>query len=103
MTSVFLSYGRGDDEPFVERLCQALKARGLDVWFDRESMPSRSLTFHQEIRDAIAARERLVLVVGQHAVESESLTSNRSRTGLPASAPRSGFPAQITVRSRSSP
>lgn len=41
MTTVFLSYGRGDDEPFVERLCQALKARKLDVWFDRESMPSR--------------------------------------------------------------
>ena len=71
MTTVFLSYGRGDDEPFVERLCQALKARGLDVWYDRVSMPSRRLTFHQEIRDAIAARERLVLVVGPHAVLSE--------------------------------
>ena len=34
-------------------------------------MPSRSLTFHQEIRDAIAARERLVLVVGPKAVTSD--------------------------------
>ena len=71
MTTVFLSYGRGDDEPFVERLCQALKARGLDVWYDRESLSSRGRTFHQEIRDAIAARDRLVLVVGPHAVSSE--------------------------------
>lgn len=67
MAGIFLSYDRGDDKPFVERLCEALKARGLDVWFDRESMPSRRLTFHQEIRDAIAAHERLVLVVGPHA------------------------------------
>lgn len=71
MTNIFLSYGRGDDEPFVERLCQALKARQLDVWYDRVSMPSRRLTFHQEIRNAIAARERLVLVVGPHAVASQ--------------------------------
>ena len=71
MTNIFLSYGRGDDEPFVERLSRALKARGLDVWFDRESMPSRSLTFHQEIRDAIATCVRLVLIVGPHAVASE--------------------------------
>jgi hypothetical protein len=33
-------------------------------------VPSRSLTFHQEIRDAIAARDRLVLVVGPQAAAS---------------------------------
>jgi hypothetical protein len=78
MTSVFLSYARGDDgEPFVParsfvaRLHRDLKAAGFDVWFDREDMPSRRLTFHQEIRDAIAARERLVLVVGPKAVTSD--------------------------------
>ena len=31
--------------------------------FDREDMPGRGLTFLQEIRDAIAYRDRLVLVV----------------------------------------
>ena len=78
MTSVFLSYARGDDvEPFdpatsfVARLYRDLKAKGFDVWFDRTDMPSRSLTFHQEIRDAIAARERLLLVVGPKAVSSD--------------------------------
>jgi hypothetical protein len=70
MTTLFLSYARGDDEPFVRRLYDDLTARGFDVWFDRVSMPSRNLTFHQEIRDTIAARERLLLVVGPKAAES---------------------------------
>ena len=34
------------------------------------AMPSRGLTFHQEIQDAVAARERLVLVVGPNAALS---------------------------------
>src|SRR6516164_2429324 len=71
MPSLFLSYAREDDEPFVERLYHALRARGFDVWWDRVSMPSRQLTFHQEIREAIAARERLVLVIGPRAATSD--------------------------------
>jgi hypothetical protein len=74
---VFLSYARGDDgEPFdpatsfVARLHRDLTAAGFGVWFDRVSMPSRTLTFHQEIRDAVAACDRLVLVVGPQAAES---------------------------------
>ncbi len=77
MTRVFLSYARGDDgEPFdpatsfVARLHRDLTAAGFDVWFDRVSMPSRTLTFHQEIRDAVASCDRLVLVVGPKAAES---------------------------------
>src|SRR5689334_14899008 len=69
MPSVFLSYAREDDEKFVARLYADLKARGFDVWFDRACMPSRQLSFTQEIRDAIAASDRLVLVVGHRAVE----------------------------------
>jgi len=68
--SVFLSYARNDDEPFVERLAEALGSRRFNVWFDRQSMPSRQLTFHQEIRDAISMCDRLVLVVGPEAVSS---------------------------------
>src|SRR5260221_6599398 len=44
---------------------------GFEVWFDRIAMPSRGLTFHQEIQDAVAARERLVLVVGPKAAMSD--------------------------------
>ena len=78
MTSIFLSYARGDDvDPFdpatsfVARLHRDLTARGFEVWFDRIAMPSRGLTFHQEIQDAVAACERLVLVVGPKAALSD--------------------------------
>ncbi len=57
----------------MERLYHALQARGFDVWWDRVSLPSRRLTFHHEIREAIAARGRLVRVVGPRAVTSGHL------------------------------
>ena len=71
MTTIFLSYARGDDEPFVRRLYEDLTQRGFDVWFDRVSMPSRQLTFHQEIKDAIRSRDRLVYVAGPQAAVSD--------------------------------
>jgi NB-ARC domain/TIR domain len=73
MTKIFLSYVRADEEtaPFASRLRDELVARGFDVWFDLTSMPSRSLTFMQEIRDAIRARDRLVVILGPAAAHSE--------------------------------
>jgi len=71
MPSIFLSYARDDDETFVKRLYDDLVAHCFEVWWDRVSMPSRQLTFHQEIRDAIKVRDRVVLVVGPHAVTSD--------------------------------
>jgi len=71
---VFLCYARNDDEPFVHRVYDALTAAGFDVWFDRVSSPSRQLTFHEEIREAITACDRLILVVGPNAVTSEYVT-----------------------------
>jgi hypothetical protein len=68
---MFLSYARDDDEAFVGRLHADLTNAGFDVWFDRVSMPSRQLTFHQEIRDAIAAHDRLLLVVGPGVLASD--------------------------------
>jgi hypothetical protein len=56
---------------FVARLQWDLKSRGFEVWFDRVSMPSRRLTFHQEIRDAVAACDRLLVVIGPKAVSSD--------------------------------
>jgi hypothetical protein len=41
------------------------------VWFDRENMPSRALTFLHEIREAINEHDRLVLVFGPGALNSE--------------------------------
>jgi hypothetical protein len=71
MTTRFLFYARGDDEPFVRRLYGDLTAAGFEVWFDRVSMASRNLTSLKEIRDAIAARDRVLLVVGQRVATSE--------------------------------
>lgn len=75
---LFLSYARSDDDPdysdpaksLLRRLYIDLTATGYTVWWDRESMPSRALTFLQEIRDAIAESSRLVVVVGPSALES---------------------------------
>jgi hypothetical protein len=69
--SIFLSYARADDEPFVRGLYDQLRAEGFDVWFDRECMPSRALTFLQEIRDEIRSRDRLLVVLGPQALRSD--------------------------------
>lgn len=69
---IFLSYARADDEPFVERLYHVLKDK-FDVWWDRVSMPSRGLTFLDEIRKAIDDADRLLLVVGPNAITSDNV------------------------------
>lgn len=69
--TLFLCYARGDDEPFVKRLHDDLQCAGFRVWFDRESLLSRGLTYHQEIKDAIRAKvDRLVYVGGPKAALS---------------------------------
>jgi len=71
-TRVFLSYARGDDEPFVKRLYADLTTNGFTVWFDRVSLPSRQLTFHQEIKDAILKEtDRLIYIGGPKAALSD--------------------------------
>jgi WD40 repeat protein len=67
---IFLSYGRADDEPFVRQLYERLSVEGFDVWYDRERMPNRGLSFTQEIRDEIDRCERLLLVGGPAALSS---------------------------------
>lgn len=73
-TRMFLSYVRADDgEPydtstsFVARLHVDPSSAGFGVWFDRVSMPSRQFPFHDEVADAIRARDRLVMMVGPQA------------------------------------
>jgi hypothetical protein len=72
MTSLFLSYAREDDEPFVKWLYHDLVDKGFDVWYDCESMPSRALPFPEEIRDAIYDSDRLLPVIGPHAVRDSA-------------------------------
>ncbi len=76
---IFLSYGRGDDDAdyhdasksFTRRLYNSLTAKDFDVWWDREKMPNRGLTFLQEIRDAITPCDKLLVVVGEKGEESD--------------------------------
>jgi hypothetical protein len=63
-TRIFLSYARDDDEAFVKRLHADLTAAGFTVWLDRESLMSRGLTFHHEIKDAIRTEVDRVVYVG---------------------------------------
>ena len=79
---IFISYARGDDgdqfDPrtsFVARLWHDLSERGFDVWVDRVRMPSRGLTFGQEIRDAIVANDRVLLVIGPYGALSDYVRS----------------------------
>jgi WD40 repeat protein len=69
--SLFISYARDDDEEFACRLCQDLNARGYMVWWDRAAMESRGRRFIQEIREAIAKVDRLILIAGPRAECSE--------------------------------
>ena len=73
MTRIFLSQAREADKTFAHRLHADLAHAGFDVWFDRVSMPSRQLTFHREIRDAIVARERRLPVADSCAGAVNSL------------------------------
>ena len=61
---IFISYARDDDEAFAKRLWLDLEKYGLSVWWDREAMESRGLSFLREIRDAITAAARVLLIVG---------------------------------------
>lgn len=71
MNDVFLSYARAKNEPLAKTIYERLTQEGLTVWWDRECMPSRSLTFLQEIRLAVRDAERTVVLVDEPALESE--------------------------------
>lgn len=67
----FLSYGRNDDEPFVEALRDYLIGRGVSVWWDRTHMEARGVPFQHVIDEAIRAIDRVVFVVGPEALASQ--------------------------------
>ena len=109
---IFISYARDDDEAFAKELWRDLEEQGVRVWWDREAMASRGLTFLQEIRDAIASVERVLLIVGPRArlkpyVEVEWRHALRDGCYCHAVAPagrlrrRSGSAAVVALRGRS--
>jgi len=80
--SIFISYGRGDDhedyndpdKSFLHKLYKDLTGGCHDVWWDRKSMPARGLTFTDEIKSAVTKHDRLILLLGPHAVNSPYVT-----------------------------
>lgn len=70
---IFISYARDDDEAFVKRLWFDLKKHGFSVWWDLEAMESRGRSFLREIRDGIAAAERVLLIVGPRVRHSSNV------------------------------
>lgn len=69
---LFISYARADDTQFVSELVAALRSQEaaallgeeVQVWWDSAEMPSRGRTFLQELRDAIEAADRVIVVYG---------------------------------------
>lgn len=73
--SVFLSYCRRDADELAKQLRDDLLKEGIKVWWDQASMDSRGLSFLQEIRDAIASAERLMLLLTPGALDSTYVAS----------------------------
>jgi WD40 repeat protein len=75
---LFISYAHADDnqtngrstKTFARRLYNDLIKNGYEVWWDKVSMPNRALEFLREIGAAIEKSDRLLLLVGPHAVNS---------------------------------
>jgi len=67
----FLSYSRQDDAGFRDSLRQSLTSKGICLWFDRESLANRGMTFDAEIRNAIESSDRLILLAGPGALASD--------------------------------
>jgi TIR domain len=60
----FISYARADDPTFAAELDSILIRQGQRVWWDKEKMPSRGETFLHEIREAIVASTRVIVIIG---------------------------------------
>lgn len=76
MTDVFISHAAAD-KPFVQRLAEDLRERGLSVWAD-ESLPGGQ-RWGDVIEDAIRDSKNVLIVFSEQSNESEWL---RSETAL---------------------
>ncbi|RMG79160.1 MAG: toll/interleukin-1 receptor domain-containing protein, partial [Chloroflexi bacterium] len=68
-SDVFISYSRRNKE-FVQRLDQAFKAEGLEVWVDWEDIPPTA-DWWKEIQAGIDAAEAFVFIISPDSIRSE--------------------------------
>lgn len=69
---VFLSYPSAQ-RPLAERLALALEAEGHEVFFDRADLDAGE-SFHQRLREAVAAADAMIFVVTPESVAPGSYT-----------------------------
>ena len=67
--SCFISYSTKDEE-FAQKLHSRLKAEGLEVWFAPEDVQGGK-KLHEQIGKAIKDRDKLLLVLSEHSMNSE--------------------------------
>lgn len=65
----FISYGRADSKQFALKLYQALRDRGLKVWFDFEDIPL-GVDFQNQIDDGIEKADNFLFVIAPHSINS---------------------------------
>lgn len=67
---IFISYSRRDKE-FVERLTKDLKAAGLNIWLDTESLTPGTTSWERAIREGIRDSAAIILVASPDALQSD--------------------------------
>ncbi|TAD98952.1 MAG: TIR domain-containing protein [Bacteroidetes bacterium] len=69
LRNVFISYGRADSKTFASKLCNALKDKGLKVWFDQNDIPL-GVDFQTQIDDGIKTSDNFVFIIAPHSLKS---------------------------------
>jgi len=75
--TVFISHSHKDHE-FVARLNAALRERGVRTWFSHENLDAGS-KIHENIFAAIDSFDRLIVVLSEHSMHSQWVTSELHR------------------------
>src|SRR5262245_19476703 len=69
---VFLSYA-GEDRRVAERVAHSIRARGHDVFFDKDDLPPGD-SYEDKIEAAVGRSDVYVFLISSHSVEPGSFT-----------------------------
>lgn len=106
MSDVFISYARTDRE-FAHRLCEALRSRGIEVWWDFDLFGGED--FRSRIGGVIEGARRVVVLWSEQSVQSHFVideASEAKRLGkivplsIDGASPPLGFRGLHTIRVR---
>jgi len=106
MSDVFISYARTDRE-FAQRLCEALRSRGIAVWWDFDLVGGDD--FRSRIGGVIEGARRVVVLWSEQSVQSHFVVDEASEAkrlgklvplSLDGAVPPLGFRGLHTIRVR---